>query len=180
MTDAAPEQELGIAIGRYRLIRRLGQGGMGVVYLAEQEALGKRVVVKLLRPELSRDREQVDRFFNEARAAARLAHPGIVDVIDVGTEGPDGQAYFVMEALDGESLGARLRRDRQLAVPLAVAILRQSALAVQAAHAHGIVHRDLKPDNLFLVPDREIAIGVRVKVLDFGLAKLLDDALAAG
>jgi TPR repeat protein/tRNA A-37 threonylcarbamoyl transferase component Bud32 len=179
MSDA-PEPELGIAVGRYRLIRRLGQGGMGVVYLAEQEALGKRVVVKLLRPELSADREQVERFFNEARAAAHLAHPGIVDVLDVGTDGPDGPAYFVMEALDGESLGARLRRDRTLSVELAVAILRQAALAVAAAHGSGIVHRDLKPDNLFLVPDREIAIGVRVKVLDFGLAKLLDEALAAG
>src|SRR6185312_9543728 len=90
--------ELGITLDRYRLIRKLGAGGMGVVYLAEDEQLRREVVVKTLRDELARDREQVERFFNEARSAARLAHAGIVDVLDVGIA-PEGPAYLVMELL---------------------------------------------------------------------------------
>src|SRR5689334_17060118 len=179
MTGESTDADLGITLGRYRLIRRLGAGGMGIVYLAEDTQLRREVVVKTLRDQLARDREQVERFFNEARSAARLAHPGIVDVLDVGIA-PDGPAYLVMDLLTGESLRARLRRDAIAAPEVADAIVRQAALAIAAAAAHRIVHGDLKPDNLFRVPDPEIAIGLRGKVLDFGLAKLLDAGLASG
>src|SRR5690349_7392778 len=131
---------------------------MGAVYLAEHTVLGRRAAIKVLHADLSGRPEVVARFFNEARATSRIQHPGLVDVLDFGqAEGTGG--YIVMELLQGESLGSRLRRDGKLGPELIVPIARQLAAAVGAAHEHGIVHRDLKPDNVFLVPDREVACG---------------------
>jgi TPR repeat protein/tRNA A-37 threonylcarbamoyl transferase component Bud32 len=169
---------IGATLGSYRVVRKLDEGGMGVLYEAQHQVLGKRVVVKTLRDELATNAEVVARFFNEARATAQLRHEGIVEILDFGYDA-QGTAYIVMEYLDGESLASRLRREGRLPFELAAAIGRQAAAAVHAAHARGIVHRDLKPDNLYLVHDRELTHGVRVKVLDFGIAKLLDGDVAA-
>src|SRR5262245_34907755 len=151
---------------------------MGVVYAGRHEQLGHRVAIKVLRHELSRSADMIQRFFNEAQAATAIRNLGIVHVFDFGTM-PDGQAYFVMELLEGMTLGARLRQ-RRLDYPECCRIGRQVANVLQAAHAAGITHRDLKPDNLFLVPDSEVFGGERIKVLDFGIAKLASFVNSSG
>ncbi|HEU0032070.1 MAG TPA: serine/threonine-protein kinase [Kofleriaceae bacterium] len=167
----------GDTLGSYRLASRLGTGGMGEVWLAEHVLLGRRVAIKLLRPELCERTDIVERFFDEARAAAQLADPGIVQVHDFGRH--DGRAYIVMEYLDGEALSVRLARVRCLPPAVALRFAQQVALTMAVAHGRGVVHRDLKPDNLFVVADAVAVGGERVKILDFGIAKLLanvDDA----
>ncbi|MBL8622627.1 MAG: serine/threonine protein kinase [Myxococcales bacterium] len=162
---------LGQTLGSYTIERELGRGGMGAVYAAVHTLLGRRAAVKVLLAELSRDQAQVQRFFNEARAATAIKHPSIVEIYDFGWAA-DGSAFIVMELMDGEPLAARLKRVGRLTVAQAATIARQVATALAAAHRAGIVHRDLKPDNVFLVPDEEVAGGERVKLLDFGIAKL--------
>jgi serine/threonine protein kinase len=162
---------LGRAIGHYRIQSFVARGGMGTVYRAEHHLIGKAAAVKVLRPELSRQPEVVQRFFNEARAASAIRHPGIIEVYDFGHL-PDGRAYIVMELLQGETLAARLERCGRLSELSAAMIGRGISVALAAAHGLGIVHRDLKPDNIFLVPDPEMPTGERCKVLDFGIAKL--------
>jgi serine/threonine-protein kinase len=153
---------------RYRIVSRLGQGGMGSVYLAEHVALGKRMAVKVLRPEYSRDEELLRRFQHEARAASQIGQENIVQVFDFGHT-PEGEAYFVMEALDGESLARMLHRDGPLPLARALPIFLQICRALSAAHHRGIVHRDLKPENVFVL--RRSDGSDFVKVLDFGIAK---------
>lgn len=169
---------LGRSLGNYGVVSKIGEGGMGVVYLARHVTLGRRAAIKVLRPALSSDQDIVSRFFKEARAATAVRNPGIVEVYDFGFL-EDCTAYIIMEYLDGESLATRLRRG---CPPLAVTltIIRAIARALQAAHDEGIVHRDLKPDNVFLVPDSELPSGERVKLLDFGIAKLTYEVGAAG
>jgi serine/threonine protein kinase len=147
---------------------------MGVVYLARHVTLGRRAAIKVLRPTLSSNQDIVSRFFKEARAATAVHNAGIVEVYDFGFL-EDRTAYIIMEYLDGESLAARLRRGR-LTIVTTLTIIRAIARALQAAHEQGIIHRDLKPDNVFLVPDSELPSGERVKLLDFGIAKLTHDA----
>ena len=166
---------LGERLGSYLVTRRIGAGGMGEVFEARHEVLDNRVAIKVLLPALSRDEDAVKRFFNEAKAATRIRHPGIVQIFDFGTHA-DGSAYFVMELLDGDSLAGRLRAGWRATTEEQVAIGRQLADILGAAHGAGIVHRDLKPDNIFLCPDSAVAGGLRVKVLDFGIAKLADSA----
>ena len=137
---------------------------MGVVYIGRHETLGHRVVIKVLLPRLSSNREMLQRFFNEAQAATAIRNPGIAQVFDFGVAA-DNCAYIAMELLDGESLAARLKR-RRIDHRECCRIGRQVANVLHAAHDAGIVHRDLKPDNLFLARDG------RVKILDFGLACL--------
>lgn len=163
---------VGQTLGSYKLVSEIGKGGMGVVYLAEHTLLGRKAAVKLLRPDVPND--QVERFFNEAKSVATLHHPGIVDVLDFGTS-TDGRAFIVMEYLVGESLADRLERDPRLPVPVACTIARHVANALAVAHDEGIIHRDLKPANIFLIADAESPAGVRAKVLDFGIAKLVRD-----
>ncbi len=163
----------GTTFGPYRVVRKLGTGGMGVVYLAEHALIGRRAAVKLLHPARSAQRDSVERFFNEARATSAVEDPGIVQIYDFGhTE--TGTAYLVMEYLDGEPLSRRLRRRGPLTPYDAVRITRQIAGSLAAVHALGIVHRDLKPENLFMVRDGEALSGERPKILDFGIAKLGD------
>ncbi len=164
---------IGQVVGTYRILSQLGAGGMGAVWLAEHTLLGRRVAIKFLLPEVSQNPAIVDRFFSEARAATRIADPGIVVVYDFGWH-RDGAAYIVMEHLAGESVQARLRHGK-FAVVDAVRVVQQAAMAMAVAHGTGIVHRDLKPDNLFLVPDPAVTGGERIKILDFGIAKLLGD-----
>jgi len=175
MSETRPQATasmVGEVLGSYRVISELSTGGMGTVYRAQHELLGRSAAVKLLRPELTANEELLQRFFNEAKAATAIRHPGIVEVYDFGYT-DDGRAYIVMELLDGEPLGERIRRCGRLSETETEGIGRQIAGSLRAAHAKGIVHRDLKPDNVFLVPDAD-GHGDRVKVLDFGIAKLLD------
>ncbi len=164
---------VGERLGSYVVTRRIGAGGMGEVWEARHDKLDNRVAIKVLLPALSRDEDAVKRFFNEAKAATRIRHPGIVQIFDFGTQ-PDGSAYFVMELLEGDSLAGRLRAGWRASTDEQIAIGRQLADILGAAHGAGIVHRDLKPDNIFLCPDAAVAGGLRVKVLDFGIAKLAD------
>ena len=166
---------VGALLGSYRITDELSSGGMGTIYRARHELLGRDAAVKVLRAELTSDAELVDRFFTEARAATAIRHPSIIEVFDFGyTE--TGEAYLVMEFLEGESLHAYLKRFKPAGLPpqQAAQFARALANALVAAHAKGIVHRDLKPANIFLVPDAEQPYGVRVKILDFGIAKLVD------
>jgi serine/threonine-protein kinase len=161
---------LGRSLGNYNVVSKIGEGGMGAVYLARHVTLGRPAAIKVLHPSLSSNQDMVSRFFNEARAATAVRNPGIVEVFDFGVL-EDRSAYIVMEYLEGENLGARIRRGR-MSVPATMTIVRAISRALQAAHEQGIVHRDLKPDNVFLVPDPELPSGERVKLLDFGIAKL--------
>jgi serine/threonine protein kinase len=175
---------VGTTVGNYRIVERLAAGGMGEVYVAEHVRIFRRVAVKFLLPELSDNREVVDRLFAEARSTSSIRHPGIVEIFDCDVDA-DGRAYIVMELLAGESLTARLERDASFGSdidrPLAVA--EQMASALSAAHANGIIHRDLKPDNVVLI-DGEGDSRSRpfVKILDFGIAKLLvrNEAMRTG
>ena len=151
---------------------------MGVVYMARHTYMGRRAAVKILRPELLHDKSLVDRFMEEARATNAIKHPSIIDIIDVGILPATQTPYLMMELLEGESLAKRLQGNRQIPDEEAIEIACQTASALAAAHACQIIHRDLKPDNLFLVPDRTLPIQVRVKVLDFGIAKLMGDLRA--
>ena len=162
----------GVKIGSYTVVEELDKGGMAHVYLARHDELGTRVVVKVLDRALSHNPDMVRRFKREARAAARIDHPGIVDVFDVG-EHVSGDLYIVMEYLVGENLKQQLAREGQLDEGVAIEFLRQAASALQAAHEQGVIHRDLKPANLFVVPDPGVRGGERLQVLDFGIAKLL-------
>jgi len=165
---------VGDIVGNYRIVRKIGEGGMGAVYLAEHTLLARPAAIKVLLRELSHRDELVTRFFNEARAASAVKHPGIVEIYDFGHHG-DGSAYIVMELLEGESLSTRLRGHGVMAEARAASLCRQVGGALAAAHAKGIVHRDLKPDNIFNVRDADVAGGERAKVLDFGIAKLASD-----
>jgi serine/threonine-protein kinase len=162
---------IGQQFGNYRAISLLGEGGMGAVYLAEHPAIGRRVAVKVLHKNYIRDENLLTRFLNEARAANAIRHPNIIEILDSGTIA-DGTPFLVMELLEGESLGARIRRVGALPLKTAVDFCYQTASALGAAHKKGIVHRDLKPDNLFIVADPHDAEREWIKVLDFGIAKL--------
>jgi TonB family protein len=170
---------IGETLRGYRVVEELGAGGMGMVFVGEHEFIGKRAAIKVLLPELSQDASIVRRFFNEAKAATQVRHPGIVEVFDFGYH-TDGRAFIVMELLDGESLASRLKRTGRIPIPVCIRLLSQIGGALGAAHAVGIVHRDLKPDNIFIVRDPDITGGERAKVLDFGIAKLAGDMSAEG
>jgi hypothetical protein len=144
---------------------------MGAVYLAEHPQIGRRVAVKVLRPEMIREPQLLVRFLNEARAANAIRHPNIIEVLDSGTT-PEGVPYLVMELLEGEVLSGRIRRVGKLPLREAMEFAFQAASALAAAHGKGIVHRDLKPDNLFVVPYPSDPAREMIKVLDFGIAKL--------
>jgi len=156
-------------IGNYRVQSLLGEGGMGVVYLAQHPVIGRKVAIKLLHAVLARDQDIVARFFNEARAIHMIAHENIVEILDFGQTN-DGQPYFIMEYLTGESLSEAVGRGA-MAAEQVEAIGVQMCKALSAAHAKGIVHRDLKPHNVQLCfkPDGALL----VKILDFGVAKIL-------
>jgi hypothetical protein len=169
--DAATARPLiGRSIHNYVIKQKIGEGGMGAVYLGEHPKINRRVAIKVLLPQLSRDPGVVQRFFHEAKAATEIRNEHIVDIIDFG-ELDDGSHYIIMEWLDGRSLAEALAQDGRFGLVRAIHIARGIGRALTAAHSRGIVHRDLKPDNIFLIrhgddPDF-------VKVLDFGIAKLM-------
>jgi serine/threonine protein kinase len=162
----------GATFGGYRVLSEVGRGGMGIVYLAEHSIMGRKAAIKVLLPEYSGRDEVVTRFFNEARAAARLQHPAFVDVFDCGITGD--YAFMVMEYVVGASLTAVLEREGRLPLSRALNLTRVIAEAMAVAHQNGIIHRDLKPDNIILPDAGNVArLGPHpVKILDFGIAKL--------
>jgi serine/threonine protein kinase len=167
---------IGKSIGNYQIKAKLGEGGMGTVYLGEHPLIGKRVAVKVLLEELAAKEDIVSRFFNEAKAVNDIGHANIVDIVDFGkvkNEYNQDIVYFIMEFLDGESLAARLRRTG-LSFKETMHVMSQCVSALAASHAKGIVHRDLKPENIYLCPrgsDKNFT-----KLLDFGIAKLTGDS----
>ncbi|HEY0705649.1 MAG TPA: serine/threonine-protein kinase [Polyangia bacterium] len=153
---------------RYRIERKLGEGGMGSVYLAEHVVIQKKVALKVLASELARKEELAARFLQEARAASRIGQENVIDISDFGRS--DGHVFFVMEYLEGMDLGAALRTAGALGWARTRRIVLQILRALRSAHALGIIHRDLKPENVFLI-DREGRPDF-VKLLDFGIAKM--------
>ena len=175
---ATPGDLVGGRIGHYLIRRKLGQGGMGAVFEAVHEHIGQRVAVKVLHAELSREPRFVQRFFDEARAISKVSHPGLVKIFDF-SQLPDGTVYIMLEFIEGEPLRSRYERlqgaGRWLSPAEIGRVCRQLASALQAVHDKGIVHRDLKPENVMIVADPDTPGGERVRLLDFGIAKL-DDA----
>jgi serine/threonine-protein kinase len=161
-------------VGKYVLENKVGQGSFGMVYTAHDTQLDRRGAIKILNPSNQLNEDVLHRFLQEARASARIGHPGIVTVLDCGRVATSigESAYIVFELLQGESLGNRIARAGRLAPVTAVEIARQIAAALDAAHRAGVLHRDLKSENVHLVPDSAVYSGERVKILDFGLAKL--------
>ncbi len=150
---------------RYRLIELIGEGGMALVYKAECSLLCRTVAVKILRPQYASDAEFVERFRREARAAASLSHPNVVNIFDVGQQ--DGMDYIVMEYIPGETLKNVIKKEAPIAIDRALEITRQIAAALNHAHQRNIVHRDIKPHNILITPDGQI------KVTDFGIARAI-------
>ena len=170
-TTAAPESteatiSTRTAYGRFRIDGTLGRGGMAVVYLAHDTVLGRPVAVKVLADHGMEDHSFRARFAREARIAAGLTHPNVVQVFDVGEEA--GRPFIVMEYVEGETLGDELRRERRLAPARVIDVARQCCAGLACAHAAGLVHRDIKPQNLLVTADGA------VKIADFGVAHALD------
>jgi len=161
----------GQSFGNFQVVRLLGEGGFGEVYEAENPFLQRRAAIKIMHTGMDQDPELVRRFLNEARAASAIRHPNIIDVFDAGVTA-EGEPYILMEFLDGDSLQQVIARQAPLPLETVQEIVRQAGSALSAAHGAGIVHRDLKPENLFLIPDPANAMGFRIKVLDFGIAKI--------
>ncbi|HEX9105153.1 MAG TPA: serine/threonine-protein kinase, partial [Polyangia bacterium] len=171
--DEEPPYEEGTVLGgRYRVHRRLGEGGMGRVYEAEHLELGRRVAVKVMRRKYADQKAMVERFRVEARSASKIGHPNVVQVFDYGTT-QAGEGFIVMELLTGAPLSEVIKQQGPMELGRALSILSEVATALRAAHQSGVIHRDLKPANIFLIrmnaDERE-----RVRVLDFGMAKLID------
>jgi serine/threonine-protein kinase len=155
---------------RYRILRKLGEGGMGAVYLAEHVVIEKKFALKVLAPELARRSDLVARFLQEARSASRIGHENVIDIMDFG-QSPEGLVYIAMEFLDGKDLGEMVRAKGAMEWVQARSIVLQICRALRAAHDKGIVHRDMKPENIFLI-QREGQPHF-VKILDFGIAKVM-------
>jgi eukaryotic-like serine/threonine-protein kinase len=155
----------GTTLGHYRIVSKIGTGGMGEVYLAEDIHLGRPVALKILPPDLSSDNDRLRRFEQEARAASALNHPNIITIHEVGTH--DGARFIATEFIEGRTLRDHLR-EHPLSIHEALDVAIQVASALQAAHQAGIIHRDIKPENIMLRPDGY------VKVLDFGIVKLTE------
>ena len=171
---SAPDPLLGTTVGSFRLVKRIGHGGMGSVYLGEQTLIGSKVAVKMLHEHLASDASLVQRFYAEARAVNLIGHPNIVNIFDMNVV-PPRRYYLIMEFLEGEPLSAA--PPGPMAPEHALPILIQVCQALQAAHARGVVHRDLKPENIFLCRRDGPPF---VKILDFGIAKLFGGDMQEG
>jgi eukaryotic-like serine/threonine-protein kinase len=156
---------------RYRVLRKLGEGGMGEVYEASHVYIDKKFAIKLLRPEITGNPEAVARFHQEARSASSIGHENIIGIDDFGRL-PDGAVYFAMELLEGESLADRMKDGPPLRFEEYLGVTMQVCAGLSAAHAKGIIHRDMKPANIFLTQKQGMTV---VKILDFGIAKVGGD-----
>nr|ART35671.1 B460 [uncultured bacterium] len=183
-----PDPRLGLILdSKYKLIEHLGEGGMGSVFRAERLHIGDEVAVKLLHPDLVREQKALERFRREARAAAMIRHPNVVNIHDFSdgsgeaTRGDDAksEAYIVMELVQGVSLGNLLRREGRLSPQRAVALMQDICAGVGVAHRQGLLHRDLKPDNVIVTPPSHEGDDETAKVVDFGLAKVRDIAASS-
>jgi serine/threonine-protein kinase len=180
MTQSEPPNLVGTIIAdRYRVERLIGQGGMGSVWAGRHLTLDRLVAIKFVHPKLVGSREALRRFDTEAKAAARIQSRHAVSVMDHGVT-PANQPYIVMEYLAGESLEDKVQRLGHLPLKEVVQIVEQTARALSAAHDAGIIHRDLKPENIFLAKDPDARDGYVVKVVDFGIAKMVHDDAAHG
>jgi TPR repeat protein/tRNA A-37 threonylcarbamoyl transferase component Bud32 len=169
--------EVGVLVGGdYRVERKLSEGGMGAVFVAEQVSTGAKRALKVIRPELLRHGKLRDRFAQEAKVTARIASDHVVSVVAAGVDADLGLPWIAMELLHGETLHGLVATRGALPPELAIAVLRQLAHAIDAAHAAQVVHRDLKPDNVFLATSRMSGVPFFVKVLDFGIARILHEA----
>lgn len=178
MGNTKPPDLVGQRIGgRFLVERLLGRGGMGEVYLGRHELLNLRVAIKLLKPQHAKDARMAARFRREARATARVQHPNVVAIYDTG-QLEDGRLFLIMEYVQGRSLIEIYEEEGPLPMARALPVFLQMADALATAHAMGILHRDLKPDNVVLVPPAAEGGRETVKILDFGLAKMLDDESA--
>ncbi len=173
--SSTPDPMIGRHFGSYRIVRKIAQGGMGAVYEAMHNELPRRVAIKVLLPELLNNADAASRFFNEAQAVSLVSHPSLVTLFDHG-KSPQGEAYIVMEYLDGASLRQRL--EQRYLGGSAIGLMIQLAAGLSATHEKRIVHRDLKPENIMLIPDAALPGGERAKILDFGIAKLLPTGAA--
>jgi hypothetical protein len=153
---------------RYHILKKLGEGGMGTVYLAEHVKMGRKAALKVMNPGMNQDPDAIARFNREAANASRLNHPNVCAIYDFG-ETPEGLIYLAMEFIEGESLTSLIEKNGTLAAPRAASIIHQAADALSLAHDYGIVHRDLKPDNIMISRNRDGSD--LVKVVDFGIAK---------
>ena len=163
---------IGQQFGNFRLVRRLGEGAMGTVYEATHVRIDHRAAVKVLHAEFAQDAEFASRFLNEAKAVNIIQHPGLVSIFDFGQR-EDGSLFIVMEYLRGRTLSELVRSaPRGLPMEQAVELMHQLALAIAAAHEKGVIHRDVKPSNIILMDDSLMTGSLRLKVLDFGIAKL--------
>jgi serine/threonine protein kinase len=162
---------------RYRIVRKIGEGGMGAVYQAEHALIEKKIALKILFQDLTRRPDLIARFLQEAKSASRIGHENVIDISDFG-QSPEGLVFIAMEYLDGQDLGRTLKKTGAMDWVRARPILMQIAKGLRAAHGNGIIHRDMKPENVYLIqkegrPDF-------VKVLDFGIAKIVTDDAGSG
>src|SRR2546425_3598382 len=155
----------GTRLGRYEIRSKIGEGGMGEVYLAQDTKLDRKVALKILPTELASNRDRMERFIREAKAAAALSHPNIAQIFEIGEH--DGTHFIAMEFIDGQTLREKIHRERTELRKL-LRYLQHVAEGLAKAHAAGIVHRDLKPDNIMITREGH------AKILDFGLAKLIE------
>lgn len=176
-TPVAQSLEPGETIGNYRIVQRLGEGGMGTVFRVEHVSLGRNYALKVLRSKvIDRDPSSAQRFLREARAAARIRHANIVDVFDFGYV-PGGRPYFVMELLEGESLSDRVERGGAMQPVEVVSVARQLAMGLAAAHDCGVIHADVTPSNALIVAGDDSGQGPHAKLVDFGLAELVGESV---
>jgi serine/threonine protein kinase len=164
--------------GQFRVLEKIGTGGMGSVYKASQPAMNRMVAIKILHPKLAGRKDLTSRFRREARAMSQLTHPNTAKVFMYGEAEDDGSLYIVMELLEGKNLNQTVRKEGPMPTERAIPILIQVCGALQEAHDLGIVHRDLKPENIFL--SRQGGIADYPKVLDFGLAKVTERQMQPG
>jgi serine/threonine-protein kinase len=162
---------------RYRIVKKIGEGGMGAVYQAEHALIEKKIALKILFQDLTRRPDLIARFLQEAKSASRIGHENVIDISDFG-QSPDGLVFIAMEYLDGQDLGKLLKQGGAMHWERARPILMQIAKGLRAAHGNGIIHRDMKPENVYLTqrdgrPDF-------VKVLDFGIAKVVNPDESGG
>ena len=176
MTGIADLQPGTTFAGQFRVVRKLAQGGMGAVYVAEQIATGRERALKLMHPGLVSSRDLRDKFTLEARVGAKIASEHVVEVVAAGVDPTSGAPWLAMELLSGEDLATAIKRRGAFSANETAAILAQICHALGAAHKAGIVHRDLKPENVFLAEARRAQESYTVKVLDFGIAKVLEAA----